>query len=419
MTLRKLCLSGAALLAVAALWTGIAFWKAMRAARNAAVDVAAARVSSFTSRTLDRALPAVESMGAPADFTDVALFENDTFVSTRSALIEYDSAGTVRHRWRAGVELPPAPLGRLAVASIAGATGPELWLATDGAGLLAFDGREFRQILPADPVARKITVLLPLETGRLLLGTAGRGVFSFDGKSLAPFDTALAGLRVTALAGDGTNLWTGTADRGLYHWQAGRLAHFSEPEGLPDPNVTSILTAGSEAFAGGPMGIAEFREGRLHRTIARGFFTSALAIAGDTLLAGSLEDGIAAIPLAPRVPRLVRPSTGQPTGAVQRLVAVPGAVLAITSAGLYASSDGKTAWKEVTRAEPGRLADRNVSALAFDSAGRLWVGTSTADWTCSMATVSRTSKTTRSTASIASSTTRRSAPPRWLPPTAS
>jgi len=374
MTLRKLWLPAAAVLVAATLWVGIVFWKAARAARSAAAEVAAARIANFTTRPLDRALPAVEPIGAPAAFTDVARFANGTFVSSASALVEYDDGGTVRNRWRAGLELPPAVLGRLAVATVAGAHGPELWLATDGAGLLAFDGRGFRQILPADPVARKITALLPLDTGRLLLGTAGHGVFYFDGQTLAPFDAVLAGVRVTALAGDSANVWIGTADRGLYHWQAGTLAHFGEAEGLPDANVTSLLAAGASTFAGGPMGIAEFREGRLYRTLARGFFTSALAIDGDTLLAGSLEEGVAAIPLAPRVPRLAHSSTGRLTGAIQRLVSVPGAILAVTSEGLYATPAGETAWKQVTGAEPAKLADRNISALAFDSAGRLWVG---------------------------------------------
>ena len=263
MTVRKLWLSAAAVLAAAALWVGMAFWKAARAARRATAEVAASRIASFTSRPLDRALPAVEPIGAPAAFTDVARFANSTFVSSPSALLEYDDAGTVRNRWRAGLELPPAVLGRLAVATVAGANGTELWLATDGAGLLVFDGRGFRQILPADPIARKITALLPLDTGRLLLGTAGHGVFYFDGQTSAPFDAALAGFRVTALAGDSANIWIGTADRGVYHWQAGTLAHFGEAEGLPDANVTSLLVAGASTFAGGPMGIAEFREGRL------------------------------------------------------------------------------------------------------------------------------------------------------------
>ena len=374
MTVRKFWLSAAAVLAATALWVGIAFWKAARAARNASANVAASQIANFTSCPLDRALPAVEPIGSPAAFTDVAQFANSTFVSTPSALVEYDDAASVRNRWRAGMELPPAVLGRLAVATVAGANGPELWLATDGAGLVAFDGHSFRQILPTDPLARKITALLPLDTGRLLLGTAGHGVFYFDGQTLAPFDAALTGVRVTELAGNSANIWIGTADRGVYHWQAGTLSHFGEPEGLPDPNVTSLLVSGASAFAGGPVGIAEFRDGRLYRTLARGFFTSALAFAGETLVAGSLEEGIAAIPLAPRVPRMVHSSTSRPAGAVQRLVNVPGAILAVTSEGLYATSTGETAWKQVTGAEPSKLADRNISALAFDFAGRLWVG---------------------------------------------
>ena len=369
---KKLWISGVVLLLAFTLWAGAAFWKAARAARTAADSVASAQSTGFTVRPLDRALPAVESIGAPTDFTDVALFEDATYVSTPSALLEFDSAGELRHRWRAGLELPPAVLGRLAVASLS--EGPELWLATDGAGLIAFDGHGFRQILPANPAIRKVTAVLPLSTGRLLLGTAGQGVFSFDGKSFAPFDFGLAGLRVTALAGEIADLWIGTADRGLYHWQAGTLAHFGEPEGLPDPNVTAILTTGATAFAAGPMGIAEFRGGRFYRALAGGFFTSALALQGDFLLAGSLEEGIAAIPLSPRVPRLVRPPAGQPQGAIRRLLNVPGAILAATSTGLYASTTGESAWKFVAGAEPGKLADRNISALALDSAGRLWVG---------------------------------------------
>jgi len=372
--MRKFWQTAALLAAGAMVWAGAAIWRAARAARNAAAEVAASEVFSFTSRPLDRALASVEPVGAPAAFTDAAQFAGNTFVLTPAALLEYDDGGTVRHRWRAGLELPPAPLVRLAVATVAGANGPELWIATDGAGLIAFDGRSLRQIVPADPTARKIAALLPLATGRLLLGTAGHGVFSFDGKTLAPFDPALAGMRVTALAGDSTSFWTGTAARGLYHWQAGTLTHFGEPEGLPDANVTSIAVSGTSAFAGGPMGIAEFREGRFYRVLARGFFTSALALDGDTLLAGSLEEGIAAIPLAPRVPRLIQSTASQPNGAIARLVNVPGATLAVTAEGLYAAAGGQTAWKPVISPEPAKLADRNISALAFDSAGRLWVG---------------------------------------------
>jgi hypothetical protein len=113
MTLRKLWLPAAAVLVAATLWVGIVFWKAARAARSAAAEVAAARIANFTTRPLDRALARRRTDRRARDFTDVALFQDGTFVSTPSALVEYDSAGTVRHRWRAGLELPPAVLGRL------------------------------------------------------------------------------------------------------------------------------------------------------------------------------------------------------------------------------------------------------------------------------------------------------------------
>ena len=373
MTFRKFWIAGAAALGIAVLYAGAAVWKAARVAHQVSAGVAASRTSSFTPRALDRPFPAVESLGAPAAFTDAAFFQGATFVSTPPALIEYDAAGSIRHRWRSGLELPPARLGPLTVATVGGGAGPELWVATDGAGLLAFDGHGFRQILPSDAAVRKITALLALNTGQLLFGTAGQGVFRFDGKSMAPFDSALTGLRVTTLAGDTTTLWTGTAGRGLYRWQAGTVTHFGESEGLPDLQVTALLAGAGQTFAGTPMGVAEFRDGRFYRTFAPGFFTSALAITGDTLLAGSPEEGVAAIPLSPRVPRLVRAQAGQPSGAVLRLLPANGVTLAVTPTGIYSSETGG-AWKQAIGKEDGKLADLNVSALQFDTAGRLWAG---------------------------------------------
>ncbi len=235
MTRRKLWAGGAALAALLAGYAGTAVWRAVRATQTAAAHVAASRVLRFETRTLDRALPAVEQLSASAGFLDAVRFRGDLFITTPSALLEYDTGGTVRNRWRSGLELPGVPLGVLA------ANASTLWVATRGAGLLEFDGQAFHQVLPEDASPRKVTALLPLDTGRLLLGTAGRGVVVWDGKSLAPFHPSLAGWNVTALAGDVGSLWIGTADRGVYHWHGGALDHFAEAEGLPDPQVTSLL----------------------------------------------------------------------------------------------------------------------------------------------------------------------------------
>ena len=368
MTRRKFWAGGAALAALLAGYAGTAVWRAVRATQIAAAHVAASRVLRFETRTLDRALPAVEPLSAAAGFVDAVRFRGDLFITTPSALLEYDTGGTVRNRWRSGLELPGMPLGVLA------ANASTLWVATRGAGLLEFDGQAFRQVLPEDAAARKVTALLPLDTGRLLVGTAGRGVVVWDGKSLAPFDPSLAGWNVTALAGDVGSLWIGTADRGVYHWHGGALDHFAEAEGLPDPQVTSLLADAGEAFVGTPMGIAEFRDGRFVRKLAEGFFTSALALRGSELLAGSLEEGVAAIPLGPRVPRPVRQPRRTLEGAVRRLFPVDSAMLALTSSGLYGAEGAELAWKRAIGPEPGKLADGNIAALSLDRSGRLWVG---------------------------------------------
>jgi ligand-binding sensor domain-containing protein len=370
MTRRRLLLAGAAMAGLSALYAGSALWKALRAFRTATAEVAAAGSLNFTVRALDRALPAVETIGSPAVFTDAAIFQGSIYVTTPSQLIEYDSAGAVKRRWRSGLELPGAQLGQMTTGAVANSAGPELWVATNGAGLLEFDGRTFRQIAPADPGARKVTALISLETGWILFGTAGSGVLGYDGKRLAPLDPSFAGLHVTALAGGVTSMWVGTINHGVYHRHAGELEHFGEAEGLPDPQVTSILADAGGAYVGTPMGIAEFRDGRYVRSLAAGFFASALSRQGDILLAGSLEEGVVEIPITPRVPRLVRDGPVEPPGGVRRIFEWNGKPLAVTTEGLWAGPS----WKRAIAPEAGRLTDRNISALAVDSRKRLWIG---------------------------------------------
>ena len=146
---------------------------------------------------------------------------------------------------------------------ITGAQEMELWIATSGAGLLRFDGNRFTQFLPADAAARSLTTLLPLSTGRLLLGTAKRGLLFFDGKRLGRFNDLLGDLHVTALAGNESEIWIGTLDRGVLRWHAGQLDSISEENGLPDKQVLSMAARGNKTFVGTANGIAEVESGKI------------------------------------------------------------------------------------------------------------------------------------------------------------
>lgn len=294
------------------------------------------------------------------------------FLGGPAGLFEYDADGKLLAAYRVGFELPASPLAELKVSTAAGA--PELLISTHGEGLLIFDGRGFRQVRPDLPDCRTITAMLPLSTGHVLLGTAKHGLLVYDGRALAPFHPALSGLHITALAGDASDLWVGTLDRGVYYWHAGQADNFSEAEGLPDPQVLSLITTGDKTYVGTPDGIAEFTAGKLTRRLADGVFARALLSSGQTLLAGTMDEGTWEIPLAGSQRGSPR-SRGEPLSTpVQQLFAGDDALYAVGRDGLYRMNPGRQGWNRVLGGESALLTDRDVSALAVDASGKLWVG---------------------------------------------
>jgi ligand-binding sensor domain-containing protein len=313
-------------------------------------------------------------VGAQSVFRDVALFKGHVFVAGPQDLVEFDAAGTVVRRFRIGLELPASPLVGLTVGVLAAASEPELLVATASEGLLTFDGRRMLHIRPEQPDKRKLTAVLALDSGRALLGTDTAGVLAFDGRRLMPAHAELAQVAVTTLAGTEADVWIGTRDRGVWHWRAGGVDRFDTASGLPDSRVLSIATDGDRAYVGTAMGVAEFEGGRYTRTLGPGLFAQAVSVRRDTLLVGTLDGALAEVPLGARVSRGVRPILRDAPAPVQRFVESGGTAYALAEDALYAIDDRTGGFRRVAGAEAGRLTDRNVSALALDPAGRLWVG---------------------------------------------
>src|SRR5580704_190576 len=297
--------AAAATVLFAAVFGGRTLWRAQAVLHDAGDRVAAESSLRFTTRPIDTVLPiGLESVGAPATFVDARVFNGRLFIAGPGGLAEYDSSailtGGIVARYRVGVELPPAPITALAVGLAGDSRAPELWIATAGEGLVAFDGRNFRQILPDAARFRKITSLLALETGRILMGTEKSGVLVYDGRELKPFHPSLAEIPVTALAGDGASLWVGTIDRGLLHWKAGALETISDA--LPDKQVISLALDqapdNDNVYVGTALGVAEIRDGKFTRTLAPGYFAQSLLAAAGKLWIGTLEEGMVSVPLA-------------------------------------------------------------------------------------------------------------------------
>lgn len=364
--------AGAALALGTIFYVSSAVWRARQTLREASNELKAEGRIAFREIPLTPSAPAgFEPLTAPSGFHAAAVHRGRLMLGGAAGLIEIDPSGEIVSQYAAGLELPPAPVNALA-AGCAGEQGePELWLATAGEGLLAFNGHSFRHFLPEDPAHRTINALLPLSTGRVLLGSDKSGVLVFDGETLAHFHPALKDLPVTALAGSETELWAGTADRGAIRWRAGEVARYGEAEGLPDKQVLSLAVEGERAFVGTALGVAEFRAGRFERVLAPGFFARALALRGGSLAIGSLEEGVVEAPLAARPPRGPRPRGIEVTQEVRQLLELEGKLYALTPDGLEPLEGGRRFPAYTGRPQ---LADRNISALAIDPSGQLWVG---------------------------------------------
>jgi ligand-binding sensor domain-containing protein len=375
MSRRRVWLVVAILAAAVTIFGGSALWRARGVLREAREHVSAGASFRFSVRPIVPVIPAgMESMGAPAVFNDATVFEGRLYIAGPAGLTKYDGAssdgtpGAVAARYRVGAELPPAPVTSLAIGLSGDSQGPELWIGTWGEGLVAFDGRSFRQIRPNDAHLRKVTAILPVDTGRILIGTEKAGVLVYDGRVLAPFHASVADVAVTALAGNDADLWIGTLDRGLLHWKAGAVETVDDV--LPDKQILSLALNGETLYAGMGVGIAEIRGGKLVRVLAPGYFAQTLLALNGKLWMGTLEEGMFAVPLDAHPGRLAQLGAASVCSgcSIRKILSIDGEVYALAEDSLWHGNEG------VIRREDALLADRNIAALKMDSTGRLWIG---------------------------------------------
>ncbi|HSY91889.1 MAG TPA: hypothetical protein VK812_10990 [Candidatus Binatus sp.] len=349
-------------------------WRSSSVLRSATEDVRAEREFRFVVRPLPTALnTGFEAVSSPAVFLQAARFQDHLYVAGPAGLQEFSPEGALLRQYSVGDELPGSPLVALAPAVLADSREPELIIATANDGLLAYNGRAFRQILPAGADARAITCILPVASGHLLIGTRKRGVLVFDGTQITVLHPTLDALYVTALAGSESNLWVGTLNRGVQHFHAGETDSFAEAQGLPDAQVQSLAISGDTAYAGTATGVAVFTAGRFSRVLAPGVLSTALLATPTRLYVGSEDQGVIVIPLEGRHPN-PNLGPGSELAEVHQLFTSGDAVFAVARDGLYRMNPHAFGWRRVLETGSAILTDRNISALATDASGRLWVG---------------------------------------------
>jgi len=352
----------------------VVVWRASRALHSATEDVRSEHQIRFSVRPFTPpANTGFEPISSLATFFAAAPFQGHFYLAGPGGLLEFQLTGTLLHQYDVGRDLPSSPLVALAPAVLAGSREPELILATSNDGLLAFNGRSFRQILPYDSEARAITAILPDPSGHLLIGTKKLGVLDYDGKQIAVLHSTLKDLYVTALAGTESDLWIGTVSSGVLHFHAGQTDSFSEAEGLPDQQVSSLALAGDATYAGTPLGVAVFDRGRFSRTLAAGVLATALLATHDRLYVGSEDQGVIPVQLEGRRPNPNNAPDSQ-LPEVRQIFASGDDLFTVARHGVFRMNPHGFGWQRILEAAGATLNDRNISALATDESGRLWVG---------------------------------------------
>jgi ligand-binding sensor domain-containing protein len=362
---------GLAAIVLAGVFVG---WRASRTLRQSAQEVRSEREIHFQVRPF---LPPnganFEMVSSPDVFLQAARFQTHLYIAGPSGLSEYDLGGTLLRQFVAGRELPSSPLVAMAAGTLGDSSEPELILGTAGEGILAFNGKDFRQIYPEDAGVRSITAIVLGSAGHLLIGTKQRGVLLYDGKQIRELHPTLNNQYVQALAGNEVDLWVGTLNQGVLHWHGGSTESFGEEQGLPDRQVQAIAIAGDKSYVGTALGVAEFDRGRFSRVLGTGLLVTSLLVGGEDLLAGTEDQGVVRVPLTARRPVFAAQESTS-LAEVQQFLRTDDGVYALTRSGMFELPARGFGWKQVLKPRPAVLSDRNISALAEDQNRQLWVG---------------------------------------------
>lgn len=114
----------AVLLSIPIVFFGSALWRASRVAKQSAADVATRGKAAFQSIALGSSSTQFEPVSASPGFRDITNFQGSVVISAQAGLFVYDANGSLKQRYRSGIELPSAPLGMLSAGVAAGGSGP-------------------------------------------------------------------------------------------------------------------------------------------------------------------------------------------------------------------------------------------------------------------------------------------------------
>jgi len=189
----------------------------------------------FVQGETARAWPALPDVGRRIVYAINEDKNNRVLIGTAAGL--FVSAGEVAFvRIKPPEERLPQGDSVRAITNCNGVT----YIATYGYGVEKLEGSRRALVWPddaADVHLREVTSLGADASNRLMIGTAGAGIFFFDGRQTTS-DSSLVKLKgqaIWSIVADGSDTWLGT-EKGLYLFQSGQLKEI-----VPGVNARSVV----------------------------------------------------------------------------------------------------------------------------------------------------------------------------------
>jgi ligand-binding sensor domain-containing protein len=304
------------------------------------------------------------------DTRDLLLYEGLFYMATEGGLLEYRPSGTLLRHFN---HLNGLPVNRtLCLAEWRGG----LYVGCEG-GLVRLEEEGSVVFVPMIPDGQAVTALLPLDNSRLLVGTGGAGLLSFDGSRFKRDIGRLNGAeftKITALAVWGGQVAVGTRGEGLFVQRGAGFLRLGEEEGLPSAHVTALAPGPEDerdllvATTGGLCLVDD----RLSVTPwARPMPVSAALRTAGSSIVGTLDGRIDTFSAGRRRSSMFLGNRRFPV-VIHRLVYADGRTWALTSDGIYRISGERI--EAFGEERPFELQANHVAALALDASGNLWVG---------------------------------------------
>ena len=212
------------------------------------------------ARKHDSQVEPVAPYGVPG--VDIALraYEDD-----QGTVWAYKSLGLTRPANKVGDVMR---LGTAARAIYGGRDG-ELWVGTNGDGLLRLKDQAVQMFTAGDGLPSNVAMtVLPSRKNIVWTGFNCGGLTAFDGHRFTTYNekNGLSNSCVWSLAEDSrSELWVGTWGGGLFRFRNGRFAQFSKPQGLSSDIVRSIVAAKDDSlWIGTEDGLSHMVNGEIH-----------------------------------------------------------------------------------------------------------------------------------------------------------